>query len=246
MARDAAQNLTQGAYEGLRADLLACRVVPGSRLKIQDLCRRFNVSLGAIREALSRLTSEGLVVSEPQRGFRAAPISLAELRDLTMVRIEVESLCLRRAIAIGTVDWEARLVAAFHRLSRTPERVASDPTRSDDEWADAHAAFHSALVEGADSPWLLRLHGQLYAQSERYRRLSIPLGTSERNVGQEHHDILDASLKRNADIAVALLARHLVVTAEILVEADIEGYAARQHGGEHESERRSSRKKPGG
>ena len=44
-----------------------------------------------------------------------------------------------RAIAIGTVDWEARLVAAFHRLSRTPERVASDPKRSDDEWANARA-----------------------------------------------------------------------------------------------------------
>jgi DNA-binding GntR family transcriptional regulator len=247
MARDAPQNLTQGAYEGLRADLLACRVVPGNRLKIQELCRRFDVSLGAIREALSRLTSEGLVVSEPQRGFRAAPISLADLLDLTMVRIEVESLCLRRAIAIGTVDWEARLVAAFHRLSRTPERVASDPKRSDDEWADAHAAFHSALVEGADSPWLLRLHGQLYAQSERYRRLSIPLGNMERDVGQEHREILDAALKRNADLAVALLARHLGATAEILVEADIEGYAARQGGGgDREPGRRSGRRKPAG
>ena len=57
----------------MRADLLACRIPPGSRLKIQDLCDRFSVSLGAIREALSRLTSDGLVVSEPQRGFRAAP-----------------------------------------------------------------------------------------------------------------------------------------------------------------------------
>src|SRR5215475_5072188 len=140
MSRDA-PNLTQAAYEAVRADLLACRIHPGSRLKIQELCVRFSVGLGAIREALSRLTSEGLVVAEPQRGFRAAPISVADLRDLTMVRIAIESLCVRRAIAAGTVDWEARLVAAFHRLSRTPERVASDPTRSADEWADAQAAF---------------------------------------------------------------------------------------------------------
>ena len=228
MARDAAHNLTQGAYEALRADLLACRIAPGSRLKIQELCTRFSVSLGAIREALSRLTSEGLVVSEPQRGFRAVPISVADLRDLTMVRIEVESLCLRRAIAVGTVEWEARLVAAFHRLSRTPERVASDPMRSADEWADAHAAFHSALVDGADSPWLLRLHAQLYAQSERYRRLSIPLDTGDRDVGREHQDILDAALKRDADRAVALITRHFGATTAILIDADIEGFAARQ------------------
>jgi DNA-binding GntR family transcriptional regulator len=226
MVRDAAQNLTQGAYEALRADLLACRILPGSRLKIQELCTRFAVSLGAIREALSRLTSEGLVVSEPQRGFRAVPISLADLKDLTMVRIEVEALCLRRAIASGTVDWEAQLVAAFHRLSRTPERAATDPARSDDEWADAHAAFHAALVDGGDSPWLRRLHTQLYAQSERYRRLSIPLGSMARDVGGEHQAIMMAALERDADRAVALMTDHLGTTAEILLEADLEKFAA--------------------
>src|SRR5215475_11483926 len=124
MARDSSLNLTQGAYEDLRADLLSCRIPPGSRLKIQDLCTRHSVSLGAIREALSRLTSEGLVVAEPQRGFRAAPISAEDLKDLTCVRIQIESLCLRRAIELGDVDWESRLVAAFHRLSRTPERTS--------------------------------------------------------------------------------------------------------------------------
>ena len=225
MARDSSQNLTQSAYEGLRADLLACRIKPGSRLKIQELCDLFSVSLGAVREALSRLTSEGLVVAEPQRGFRAAPISVAELRDLTMVRIEIEQLCLRRAIAVGTVDWEVRLVAAFHRLSRTPERAPADPMRADDEWADAHAAFHAALVDGADSPWLLRLHAQLYAQSERYRRLSIPLSTEQRDVTKEHQDILDAALNRDAERAVALLARHLALTSEILLRADIDDQA---------------------
>src|SRR5580704_6681604 len=122
MNKESSPNMTQGAYEGLRADLLACRILPGKKLKIQELCTRFSVSLGAIREALSRLTSEGLVVAEPQRGFRAAPISPEDLSDLTRVRIEIEALCLRRAIAQGDVDWEARLVAAFHRLSRTPER----------------------------------------------------------------------------------------------------------------------------
>src|SRR5215813_14549467 len=121
MVRESSHNLTQGAYEALRADLLACRIAPGSRLKIQDLCQQHEVSLGAIREALSRLTSDGLVVAEPQRGFRAAPISPEDLRDLTMVRIEIDTLCLRQAVARGDVDWEARLVAAYHRLSRTPQ-----------------------------------------------------------------------------------------------------------------------------
>jgi DNA-binding GntR family transcriptional regulator len=221
MVRESSHNLTQGAYEALRADLLACRIAPGSRLKIQDLCQQHEVSLGAIREALSRLTSEGLVVAEPQRGFRVAPISRADLEDLTMVRIEVEGLCLARAIAVGTVDWEARLVAAFHRLSRTPERVASDPARAADDWAEAHAGFHSALVDGADSPWLLRLHAQLYAQSERYRRLSIPLGSMDRDVDGEHRQIMEAALARDATRALGLMRRHIGATTSILLKADM-------------------------
>ncbi len=222
MARDPAVNLTQGAYEQLRADLLACRILPGSRLKIQELCTRLSVSLGAIREALSRLTSEGLVVAEPQRGFRAAPISQEELQDLTRVRIEIEGLCLRRAIEVGDVDWESRLVAALHRLSRTPERAAADPARSSDEWAEAHAAFHVALADGCDSPWLLKLRSQLYDQSERYRRLSVPLTTEQRDIGQEHQGIVDAALARDADKAVALLSAHLSATTRILLTAKLE------------------------
>ncbi len=219
MARDITLNRTQGAYEALRAELLSCRILPGRRLKIQELCTRFSVSLGAIREALSRLTSEGLVVAEPQRGFRAAPISAADLEDLTLARVEIETLCLRRAITVGDVNWEAGLVAASHRLSRTPERVEDDPARSNDDWAEAHAAFHLALVAGCDSPWLLRLRSQLYDQSERYRRLSVPLARTTRNVGDEHQSILQATLARDADRAATLLAAHLQATTKILLSA---------------------------
>lgn len=223
MSKEPSANMTQGAYEGLRADLLACRILPGKKLKIQELCDRFSVSLGAIREALSRLTSEGLVVAEPQRGFRAAPISAADLVDLTAVRVEIDSLCLKRAIACGDVNWEARLVAAAHRLARTPERAPDDPARSNEDWAEAHAAFHLALVDGCNSPWLLHLHALLYAQSERYRRLSVPFAISGRNVNEEHQAIVTATLARDAKAAVQLLTAHLEVTTRILLNAVVEG-----------------------
>lgn len=223
MSKESSTNMTQGAYEGLRADLLACRILPGKKLKIQELCDRFAVSLGAIREALSRLTSEGLVIAEPQRGFRAAPISAADLVDLTAVRVEIDSLCLKRAIACGDVNWEARLVATAHRLARTPERTPDDPARSNEDWADAHAAFHLALVDGCNSPWLLHLHTLLYAQSERYRRLSVPFAIRGRNVNEEHQAIVTATLARDAKTAVRLLATHLEATTRILLDAVVEG-----------------------
>jgi DNA-binding GntR family transcriptional regulator len=223
MNKEPSGNMTQGAYESLRADLLACRILPGKRLKIQELCTQFSVSLGAIREALSRLTSEGLVVAEPQRGFRAAPISAADLADLTMVRVEIETLCLERAIAYGDVGWEACLVAAAHRLSRTPERDLNDPARTNEDWAEAHSAFHLALVDGCGSPWLLHLHALLYAQSERYRRLSVPFAAKGRNVDKEHQAIVTATLARDAENATRLLAAHLEATAHILLNATVDG-----------------------
>ncbi len=211
-------SLTQAAYQKLRADLLACRFRPGERLKINDICKGSSFTLSAVREALSRLTSEGLVVAEPQRGFRAAPISDDELRDLTSVRIEIEGLCLRRAIAAGDLTWESLIVAAYHRLSRTPERATGDESRLEDEWSLAHAAFHEAIVKACDSPWLLRLRDTLYAQGERYRRLSIPLSKEPRDLDEEHRGIMEAVLARNPDEASMLLAAHLNLTSRILLK----------------------------
>lgn len=209
---------TQDTYERLRADLLACRLRPGARLKISDLCGSLGANLSAVREALSRLTSEGLVVAEPQRGFRVAPISADELCDLTAVRADIEGMCLERAIAAGDVGWEAQLVAAFHRLFRTPEREPADPQRMNEAWSAAHSAFHEALVGACGSPWLLRLRAILYAQSERYRRLSVPLAEVARDLNREHQEIMEAALARDAGQARALMARHVELTTQVLLE----------------------------
>lgn len=211
-------SLTQAVYERLRADLLACRLWPGTRLKINELCQTLSVSPSAVREALARLTSEGLVVSEPQRGFRAAPISVADLCDITQVRSQIECLCLERALALGDVAWEVQLVACFHRLSRTPERDLKDPERMNETWSAAHADFHRALVAACDSAWLLRLREILYAQSERYRRLSVPLAEVARNLSQEHEALLRAALARDVQRTGMLLTQHIELTTEILLE----------------------------
>jgi DNA-binding GntR family transcriptional regulator len=163
------------------------------------------------------LTSEGLVDAEPQRGFRAAPISVADLRDLTTVRIEIEGLCLKRAIAIGDMAWESRIVACHHVLSSIDKRAPGDAQRLNDGWIGAHAAFHTALVAACDSPWLLRLRDMLYAQSERYRSLSVPLAQGPRDVNAEHTTLMEAVLARDGARAHALIDAHLRATMEIVL-----------------------------
>ena len=203
-------NLTENTYSIVRADILACRLRPGQQLKIHEICSRLQVSPGAVREALSRLSAEDLVVSKPQRGFWVAPVRVDDLEDLTRTRIEIECMCLRRAIAVGGIEWETGLVAAGHRLTKIAAPLDSD------EWAHAHARYHLALVEACDSAWLLRLRALLYAQSERYRRLSLSEARIERDVDAEHRALVAAALARDAGDACRLLADHLALTASLV------------------------------
>ncbi|MDE2465148.1 MAG: FCD domain-containing protein [Alphaproteobacteria bacterium] len=210
--------LTEHIYAVLREELLTCRLVPGERLNIKETSERHGVSLGAVREALSRLTSEGFVTADKRRGFRAAPISIADLKDLVSVRANIEGQCLRRAIEVGGLDWESAIVAAGHRLSKTPIVMpdAAAPKLTE-EYVLAHAAFHAALVSACDSSWLMRLRDWLYAQSERYRYLTVPLGRADRDIAGEHEALQTATLARDANRALALLEQHLSRTAEVLM-----------------------------
>ncbi len=214
------KSLGSRAYDRLREEVLTCRLAPGERLNINQLCTELGFSLGAVREAISKLTAEGLVQADPNRGFSVAPISTSELRDLTGVRIEIETLCLRRSMVIGDVAWEASVLAAYHIMSNTPQIVGGDVAQASGDWWIAHAAFHRALVSACDSPWLMRLRDQLFAQSERYRMLGGRYGLRDRrDVNREHKDIADAVLARDIDRATGLMDSHLEKTTSMLLDA---------------------------
>ena len=215
--------LTQAdqVFDKLRGDLLSCRLAPGSRIRINDVAARLDVSLGAVREALSRLSAEGMVIAQAQKGYSVAPVSEEELLDLTTTRVSIEQLCLRKAVEHGDVEWETAIVATFHRLHRIRERDKLDPTLLNEAWSQAHAAFHTALVSQCRSGWLLRLRGILYAQTERYRRLSVPLRREERDVDAEHRAMMDAAMARNADYLCGLISDHLWRTTRILLSSPV-------------------------
>lgn len=218
-----AQSSTQAdqVFEKLRSDILSCRLAPGSKIRINEVAARLGVSLGAVREALSRLSAVEMVVAQPQKGYSVAPVSEEELLDLTTTRVSIEQLCLRKAVEHGTVEWETAIVATFHRLHRIAERDAVDSTLLNETWSQAHAAFHAALVSECRSGWLARLRGMLYAQTERYRRLSVPLRREARDVDAEHRTMMDAALARNADHLCGLISDHLWRTTHILLSSPV-------------------------
>lgn len=215
------KTLSERAFNVLRHDILSGRLRPAVRLKLADLQKHYGIGISPIRESLMRLEGDGLVVSEGQKGFAVAPVSVNELEDLTQTRQKLESIMLADSIRHGTPDWEAAIIAAFHRLSRT--RLPSDTNDEDatNAWEERHRDFHHALVSACGSAWLMRFHSQLVDHSERYRRVrmfhSIPLEQQARNIDLEHRLIMDAALSRDTERAAQLLRDHVQRTADIAV-----------------------------
>lgn len=202
----------------LRADIIACRLMPDTKLHIAALAEQLSVSLGAVREALAALAAEGLVLAQPQKGYRVCSISSQSLSHLVEARVDIECLCLAQAIKHGGMRWEIQCANA-HAALALPRGEAQLP---EVDCQDSHEAFHFALVSACPNEWLLRMQSSLYRQSERYRRLMSLLGPNDaRDIGGEHQALLDAALARDADTACALLSEHLVRTARALLESHL-------------------------
>ncbi|HEX7818992.1 MAG TPA: FCD domain-containing protein [Sphingobium sp.] len=220
------KSLTEQTYFRIRDDILSCRHRPGTPLRIKKLCVEMGASLGAVREALSRLAAEGFLESTAQKGFTVAPVSVQDLEDLTRTRITIEGLCLSEAIKLGGIEWETDIVGAFHRLSRLPESNAISGTANIQAWSAANETFHSALVSACQSSWLLRIRAMLFDQADRYRRLRATSSSVDRDVVGEHRAIMEAVLERNADLACVLMAEHLQHTADIVVQLSLQNLGA--------------------
>ncbi|GAA3546455.1 GntR family transcriptional regulator [Amycolatopsis ultiminotia] len=207
-----------GVYERLRADILGGRLVPGQRLKFPELSRFYRTSVGAAREALTRLVGEGLVQSQPHQGYRVVPLSHEDLADLTYARVEVESRVLYLSVLNGDMHWESQAVAAHHLLDRTPYFSEDDTAHPTDAWAAAHTAFHRALLAGCPNRRLLATALGLREEAALYLQWSVSFGQEpDRDVAAEHRALLDAATAREAERAAELLRDHIAHTAQLVI-----------------------------
>jgi DNA-binding GntR family transcriptional regulator len=208
---------TDAVYEMLRSDILNGVLESGARLKFPELCEKYGTSVGVAREALTKLASAGLVKSQPHLGFVVTPLSIGDLAELTEARIELETLVLRLSIQDGDVDWEARVVAAHHVLDRTPFVDGTSPGQSTRAWAEAHAAFHLALLDGCANRRLFEIAKTLRDEAELYRQWSVaPSRGKGRDVAKEHREIMQATVARDAGLATDLLREHIALTTRLL------------------------------
>ena len=119
-------------------------------------------------------------------------------------------------------EWESRLVAAYHKLSKAEDLVVREPDRHADLLETYNRQFHIALISGCNSRWLLHFHGMMYDQSLRYRMLAFKVRDFPRDLSRrEHKQILDAALAGDAATLEKVLGAHITKGVDTYVEADL-------------------------
>lgn len=200
----------------LKQDILTGYFKPGEKLKMARLKERYQVGVSPLREALSQLLIEQLVVVENQRGFKVHPVSREEMRDIYATRAEIEALCVGLAVEKGDDEWEAGILAAAHTMHKFGDMVDKDPQ----EWERRHQAFHTAIARGCNSPTLLQVRRSLYEKASRYRNLWLKKNMANSDVfdanQKEHQQLVDALLDGDGDRARELIRQHLLSPSRAL------------------------------
>ncbi|GHC40614.1 MULTISPECIES: GntR family transcriptional regulator [Gemmobacter] len=210
------KTLAEKAYRLLREDIVAGRLAPGLKLKIEMLRDRYGLGAGPLREALARLSGDHLVTLLGQRGCIVAPLSAQDAREIGELRKQLEAEAIAQSLPRGDRAWEERLISAWYRLERL-ERSAEP--RDLTEWEGLNTEFHEALVGAASSVWLLRMRSMMYKHHERYRQLSRSRPALSRDVHEEHRALFESAMDRDVPRAIEVTLAHIQRTTDRVVAA---------------------------
>lgn len=211
-----ADTLAAAICRRIRSDIVSGKRKPGAKIRLEALKSEFQVSWSPIREALSSLVAEGLIVAQ-ERGYCVAPVSKAQFEEVIRLRTLLESMALRSSIERGDEAWEAEVLAAHHRLSKLEDRRWN--AADSEQWERWHRTYHGALVRACGGPILLQFCEQLNDMNDRYRRLFLAAHNFDRDVAGEHRAIAEATLARDAGEACRLLERHIQRTGKNILRS---------------------------
>ncbi len=193
------------AYAELREKILTGGLPAGSRLAQYELAESLNMSITPLREAIRRLSSEGLLTVETHRDVRVSTMTADEARQLFEVRLSLDPTAAKLAAARRTDADITALRAAVDQLLPV--------TRQWGEGAlTAHRVFHQTLYRASHNDVLIKMLDDLWDKSDRYRRLGLdlPPGDEPRTRDlQEHHRLVDLVVDGQADRAAQLMHDHI-------------------------------------
>jgi DNA-binding GntR family transcriptional regulator len=197
----------EAAYGRIRADIVFGRLAPGQKLGLDRMRETYGAGISTLRELLSRLASEGLIVAEGQRGFEVAPVSDDDFREVTSLRLMLEAHAMEESFAAGGLDWEGGVVAAHYKLAALEHRLLAREDVDLEVWKRYDWEFHRALIAACGSKLLLQTHAAIYDRYLRYQMVAVVFRGEA--AAEEHRRLLDSALARDSAAGRQALAEHL-------------------------------------
>jgi len=190
-------------YADLRAELVSLARRPGEPISEGDIASSYGVSRTPVREAILKLSDEGLVEIFPQSGINVSRIPIAALPEAIVIRRALEETTVRLTAGLAT---PSQILALHSILERQRE---ADAARDRDAFHQADELFHATIAEIAKYPGIWRLILQVKVHVDRFRQLTLPQRGRMGTVIAEHERILSAIKAHDADRAAAAMARHI-------------------------------------
>jgi GntR family carbon starvation induced transcriptional regulator len=203
---DEAETIGDDGHRRIRDDILFGRLRPSQKLRLDALRESYGVSVSTLREILSRLSAEGLVLAEGRRGFEVAPVSVDNLKELAELRLLLEGHAMEASFARADVEWEGRVVSAHHKLAAT-ERLMKARTGEPGQWKRYDSEFHQALISNCGSRSMMEAHAAVFDKYFRYQMIALNYRGEE--PAHQHRSMLDCALARDAVQARQVLAAHV-------------------------------------
>jgi DNA-binding GntR family transcriptional regulator len=204
---ESAETIGDVIFRQIRKDIISGVLPPGTKIKLEQAKERYSISVSSLREILSRLTTENLVIAEGQRGFEVSPASRKELVELGDLRMVLEMHAIGLAFAAGNLEWEGQIVASHHKLSVAEGKLlAGDVSRTID-WVRYDWEFHQAIVSACNSATLMATLSSVFDRFLRYHMLARSFRGQP--VVDDHKLLFELAIKRDVEGARSVVRRHI-------------------------------------
>jgi len=209
-----APSLTDQAASALRAEILACRLAPGSAISESFATEHLSLGRAPIRAALARLAEEGLVQALPRRGWAVSQITIRDIHEVFELRLMLEPEA-ARLVAARRID-----AARLHRLDPVVAlgHRPADPASALGFLA-ANSAFHVAVAELAGNQRLARQIGRLHDESTRMLVLGLSLRDRSGEMAHEHRSLIEALAAGDADAAADIMRGQIAASRDMVLAA---------------------------
>ena len=196
-------SLSDQVFEHLEDDILSGRFERGQIITELQLCSELGVSRTPVREALRRLFQEHLIEDTP-KGTMVLGITPKDYRDMSEIRLRIEELAVRGFVELADPDNLKALKEAvdFQEFYLSREDV--------DQLKALDGRFHEIIYAGCGSMILRDTLSPLHKKIQQYRRNALRTPERAAHSVQEHREILQAILGKDAELAAARMRDHIM------------------------------------